>query len=182
MNNLGTHYIFVEAKNQTGTSLNNNCKNCTTHSPVTVNFVDWDDTPLTSLKVNYGESANAPESPNRKGYTFQEWSDSFYNVTSNRTIKAKYKINTYTVNFLDKSGTVLKSEKVNYNESATPPENTNTPTGYNFMGWDREEYKNVYTEASNKTINIHGIYNWFNDDLPVVCTINSAIRQPDGSG
>lgn len=180
LNKLGVHSIYVEAKNESGTSPNNNYKTCTTHNPVTVKFVDYDDTLLKTQTVDYGSSATAPVSPERKGYTFQGWSDSFYNVTSDKTVKATYKINTYTVNFYDRNGNLLKSEKVDYGNDATPPTNTNNPTGYEFHGWDSENYKNVYTDATNKTININGIYAWFNDDLPVVCNITSASRQPDG--
>lgn len=180
LNKLGVHSIYVEAKNESGTSPNNNYKTCTTHNPVTVTFVDYDDTLLKTQTVDYGSSATAPVSPERKGYTFQGWSDSFYNVTADKTVKATYKINTYTVNFYDRNGNLLKSEKVDYGNDATPPTNTNNPTGYEFHGWDSENYKNVYTDAANKTININGIYAWFNDDLPVVCNITSASRQPDG--
>lgn len=180
LNKLGVHSIYVEAKNESGTSPNNNYKTCTTHNPVTVKFVDYDDTLLKTQTVDYGSSATAPISPERKGYTFQGWSDSFYNVTTDKTVKATYKINTYTVNFYDRKGNLLKSEKVDYGNDATPPTDTNNPTGYEFHGWDSENYKNVYTDAANKTININGIYAWFNDNLPVVCNITSASRQPDG--
>ena len=179
-NKLGTYTIYIEAKNESGTSSNNNYKQVTTHSPVKVDFLDWDGTPLTSVNVNWGESAKAPVSPEREGYTFQGWSDSFYNVKSSKTIKATYKINTYTVNFYDKSDKLIKSEKVDYHNDATAPTDTNTPTGYEFMGWDSEDYKNVYTDASNKTINIHGIYQWSNEDLPIVANITTAKRQQDG--
>lgn len=180
LNNIGVHSIYVEAKNDGGTSLNNNYRTCTTHAPVTVKFVDYDDTLLSEQKVEYGGSAKAPVSPERKGYSFQGWSDSMYNLTNNKTIKAEYKINTYTVNFLDKEGNLLKSEKVEYGKDATPPTDTNAPTGYSFLGWDSDSYKNVYTDSTNKTIRVNGIYSWFNDDLPVVCEITSAKRQSDG--
>lgn len=180
LNNIGAHYIYVEAKNDGGTSLNNNYRTCTTHAPVTVKFLDWNDALLGTQTVEYGGSAKAPVSPERKGYSFQGWSDSLYNLTNDKTIKAEYKINTYTVNFLDKEGDLLKSEKVEYGKDATPPTDTNAPTGYSFLGWDSDDYKNVYTDSTNKTIRVNGIYSWFNDDLPVVCEITSAKRQSDG--
>lgn len=183
LNNLGTHSIYVEAKNSTGTSLNNNCKVVVTHNPVNVKFVDWDETELGykgGQSVNYGESAIAPAPPERKGYTFQGWNGIYQNVKSDQTVKATYKINTYIVNFRDKDGKILKSEKVEYGKDATAPTDTNTPKGYEFLGWDSEDYKNVYTDASNKTININGIYQWKNKDLPVICEITSAKRQSDG--
>lgn len=183
LNNLGSHTIYVEAKNQSGTSLNNNSRVCTTHSPSTVTFVDWDGTELGvkgGQSVRYGESATAPTPPEREGYTFQGWQGSYQNVTSNQVVKATYKINTYTVKFLDKEGKLLKSEKVEYGKDATPPTETNTPTGYNFLGWDSENYKNVFTRESDKTIMVNGIYQWFNDDLQIVCNNVTATRQSDG--
>lgn len=180
LDTAATYQFYVRASNSSGNSSWSTNKSCTAHNPVTVKFIDWDDTLLGIQEVKYGSSAKAPVSPERKGYSFQGWSDSFYNVTSNKTIKATYKVITYTVNFYDKSGDLLKSEKVDYGNDATPPTDTNNPTGFDFLGWDSENYKNVFTEASNKTININGIYSWFNDDLPVICNITSASRQPDG--
>lgn len=180
LSNATSYNFHIQAYNSTGNSAWSNYSTCTAHNPVTVKFIDYDDTLLKTQTVDYGSSATAPISPERKGYTFQGWSDSFYNVTSDKTVKATYKINTYRVNFYDRNGNLLKSEKVDYGNDATPPTNTNNPTGYEFHGWDSENYKNVYTDATNKTININGIYAWFNDDLPVVCNITSASRQPDG--
>lgn len=183
LNNLGSHTIYVEAKNQSGTSPNNNYRVCTTHSPSKVTFVDWDGAELGvkgGQSVRYGESATAPPPPEREGYTFLGWQGSYQNVTSNQVVKATYKINTYTVKFLDKEGKLLKSEKVEYGKNATPPTETNTPTGYDFLGWDSEIYKNVFTKESDKTITVNGIYQWFNDDLQIVCNNVTATRQSDG--
>lgn len=179
---VGEYSFKVSAYNKDNkASSYSEIKKCTSHAKVKVQFVDWDDSPITNEQlIDWNSSATAPASPSRKGYTFQGWDGVYANVKENRVIKAKYKINTYTVNFLDKAGNILKSEKVDYNKSATPPADTNNPTGYVFLGWSSEEYKNVYTEASNKTINVQGIYSWFNDDLPVVCEITSAKREDDG--
>lgn len=153
---------------------------CTAHNPVTVNFVDWDNTPLGSQTVDYGSSATAPAAPLRKGYTFQGWNDSFYNVITNKTIKATYKIDTYTVNFYDREGTLIDSQKVTYGSDATPPTDTHENSKYKFLGWNSTDYIDVYTDRIDKTITVDGIYTWYNYDLPTVCTIKSATRQYDG--
>ena len=52
-------------------------------------------------------------------------------------ITALYDINTYTVTFIGKDGSVLKTEDVQYGQDATPP----TPPdveGYTFTGWSAE--------------------------------------------
>lgn len=172
--------FYIKASNVSGSSNWSSPRNCTAHNPVTVNFVDWDNTPLGSQTIDYGASAAAPVSPERKGYSFQGWSDSYYNVTSNKTIKALYKINTYTVNFFDREGTLIDSQKVTYGSDAAPPENTNENSKYKFLGWNSTDYIDVYTDRADKNINIDGVYTWYNYDLPTVCTIKSATRQYDG--
>ena len=175
-----TYNFQVRATGSSGSSGWSGTRSCTAHNPVNVTFKDYDGTVLQSTNIKWGTSATPPVMKERKGYTFQGWNGGYTNVTSNTTVTALYKINTYTVNFLDKSGKVLKSQKVDYGSDATPPTDTNNPTGYEFFGWENENYKNVYTDASNKIINVQGIYQWFNDDLPVVCNITSAVREDDG--
>lgn len=172
--------FYVKASNVSGPSNWSSSRSCTAHSPVTVKFVDWDDTVLGTQIIDYGSSAVAPAAPERKGYTFQSWSDSYYNVTSNKTIKATYKINTYIVNFFDREGTLIDSQKVTYGSDATPPTDTHENGKYVFLGWNSTDYIDVYTDRADKNINIDGIYTWYNYDLPTVCTINSATRQYDG--
>lgn len=174
------YQFYVKASNVSGTSNWSSPRSSTAHDPVTVTFVDWDDTVLHTQTVDYGASATAPSAPARKGYTFQGWNDSFSNVTSDKTIKATYKIETYTVNFFDKDGTLLSSQKVTYGSDATPPSDTHESSTYKFMGWNSTAYMDVYTDRADKNINIDGIYSWYNYDLPTVCTITSATRQFDG--
>lgn len=170
----------VYAKNSTSASSWSSYQSCTAYGPSKVTFTDWDGTVLQTSTVAYGKSAQPPVSPTRDGYSFQGWSDSYYNVTSDKTIQALYKINTYTVNFYDYNNKLITSEKAEYLQSVTPPTEVNVPEGYEFYGWDSTAYQNVFTKADNKVINVHGIYNWSNADLPVTCNITSASRQPDG--
>ncbi len=180
LSNAEKYSFYVKASNVSGTSGWSASRSSTAHSPVTVSFVDWDDTPLGTQTINYGSDASAPSAPQRKGYTFQGWNGSFYNVTKDITIKATYKINTYIVNFFDRTGNTIKSEKVEFGKNATPPTNTNETGKYKFLGWNSTDYLNVYTDRQDKNINIDGIYTWYNDDLPAVCTIQSATREYDG--
>lgn len=172
--------FYVKASNVSGSSNWSSSRSCTAHNPVIVNFVDWDNTPLGSQTIDYGASATAPSAPQRKGYTFQGWNDSFYNVTADKIIKATYKINTYTVNFFDREGTLIESQKVTYGSDAIPPTDTHENSKYKFLGWNSTDYIDVYTDRADKNINIDGVYTWYNYDLPTVCTIKSATRQYDG--
>ena len=56
----------------------------------TVTFVDWNGTVIKTQTVNNGESAAAPASPTRSGYTFSGWNAPFTNILSNLTVTAQY--------------------------------------------------------------------------------------------
>ncbi len=180
LSNAEKYDFYVKASNVSGSSNWSSSRSCTAHNPVTVSFVDWDNTVLGSQIIEYGASATAPTAPQRKGYTFQGWNDSFYNVTANKTIKATYKINTYTVNFFDREGVLIESHKVTYGSDAAPPTDTHENSKYKFAGWNSTDYIDVYTDRADKNINIDGVYTWYNYNLPTVCTIKSATRQYDG--
>lgn len=110
----------------------------------TVTFKDWDGTILKTQTVEHGASATAPANPTRTGYTFTGWDKDFANVTSNLTVTAQYKINTYTVTFKDWDGTVLKTQSVEHGASATAPTAPSRPN-YQFTGWDKN-FTNVTSD------------------------------------
>lgn len=182
LSNAGVYQIYVKAYNSAGESnYSSEYKSCVSHAPSKVTFVDWDGREIDVQTVNYGSSATAPaEAPSREGYTFNGWKGSYYNVTSDRTITATYKIITYTVNFLDRDGNTIKEQKVDYHNDATPPEDKRVPDGYEFLGWSSEAYKNVFTTASDKVINVSGIYKYGNDNLPITCTITGVNCESEG--
>ena len=105
----------------------------------TVEFKDHDGTILKTETVEEGSGAIAPANPTRSGYTFDGWDQSFENVTSNLIVTAEYTIipaTTYTVEFNDHDGTILKTETVEEGSGATAPANP-TRSGYTFDGWDQ---------------------------------------------
>jgi len=64
----------------------------------TVNFVDSDDTPISTQTVGHGQAAVAPADPVKEGWTFVGWENTGYgHVTSNMTIKAMYVEGSQTV-------------------------------------------------------------------------------------
>ena len=103
-------------------------------------FVDWDgETVLKDAQtVNWNEGAEAPDDPEREGYTFTGWDKAFDHVKSDLVVKAEYAINTYQVTFVDWDGeTVLKdAQTVNWNEGAEAPDDPERE-GYTFTGWDK---------------------------------------------
>lgn len=139
----------------------------TAHGQSKVTFVQKTEGGIEVLKtemVNYGENATAPQAPSKEGYTFQGWDKSYTNVTSDLTVTANYKINTYTVKFIDEDGTVLKEEKATYKSSVQPPANpTPKKEGYIFAGWNNNDYTCV---KANTTVTAS--YAWENPDLPIL--------------
>ena len=112
----------------------------------TVVFMDFDGTALSTQYITAGESATAPESPARQGYTFTGWSNSFENITADTTLIAQYEkedvtVNKYIVNFVDNEGKLISSQLVEEGASATAPESP-SKSGYTFTGWDTD-FNNV---------------------------------------
>lgn len=133
------------------------------HAPLTVSFVDWDGRTETRT-VPYGGAAIAPDAPTREGYDFTGWDTNYNKVTENITVKATYKIKTFTVKFLDRDGNLLeKAQRIDYGSSATPPSNTNPTTGWSFIGWDTNAW-----ECVKENLVVKAVYAWTNKDLPVV--------------
>ena len=164
----GSYKITAIAK---GTSKNSAVatleQTITAHGQSKVTFVQKTESGEEVLKtemVAYGENATAPQAPSKEGYTFQGWDKSYNNVTSDLTVTANYKINTYTVKFLDEDGTVLKNEKATYKSAVQPPADpVSKNEGYIFAGWNSNDYACI----KGNTI-ITASYAWENPDLPII--------------
>lgn len=102
---------------------------------VTVTFVDWDDSRIDEVTVEWGGHAAFPADPVRKGYVFKGWSTTdLNNVKEDITVKAQYYEDMFTVRFFDWDNTLIKEEQVLYGHSATAPEDP-VREGYIFTGW-----------------------------------------------
>jgi|GEM_PF-2426836 len=134
-----------------------------------VTFKDWNGDVLKSQNVAYGNSATAPVTPTRTGYTFSGWDKSYSNVTEDLVVTATYTINTYTVKFFDKDNNQIgTTQTVNYGGNATAP-TAPAVTGYTFSGWDKS-YSNVTEDlivTATYTINTYTVTfkNWNGDVL-----------------
>ncbi len=71
----------------------------------TVTFKDYNGVALGTVSVKEGETAKAPVTPTREGYTFKNWSSELTNIKSNLTVTAKYTMNSGT-NIIDVSTSV----------------------------------------------------------------------------
>ncbi|MDR1014976.1 MAG: InlB B-repeat-containing protein, partial [Coriobacteriales bacterium] len=103
----------------------------------TVTFRDWDGRVLAAPRVSHGSAAPAPAAPVRTGHAFTGWDKTFSNVTSDLTVTAQYKVNSYTVTFKGWDGRVLGTpQKVAYGAAASAPK-APVRTGHAFANWDR---------------------------------------------
>ena len=109
----------------------------------TVSFNSNGGSAVDSQGVVYNSTATVPATPTRTGYTFAGW----YNdavlttafafstaITADTTLYAKWAINSYTVSFNSNGGSVVNSQSVVYNNTATSPA-IPTRTGYTFVKW-----------------------------------------------
>lgn len=176
--NEGTYKVSVSATNAAGTSGSSSSGNCVAHSNVNVKYVDWDDQIIKIQNLKWGANATAPVPPEREGYTFQNWSSDGKGIKSDTTITATYKINSYSVSFVDYKGEIIdRIQKVDYLSSATEPIDVPCKKGYVFAGWSTNEYKEV-----KKTLTVKATYVWENSDLPIVTEIVNAKRNNEGTG
>lgn len=106
-------------------------------------FVDWNYNVLDVVEgsvlgyqaVEHGSDVTVPGSPTREGYTFIGWDQELTNITSDMVIQAQYEINTYTVRYLDRDGTVLSIQTVEHGSNAISPEEPQQE-GLIFAGWN----------------------------------------------
>ena len=90
------------------------------------------------------------------GYTFTGWSGCgeaslgtcTVTIDGAKTVTANFAVQVFTVTFLDYNDTVLKTQLVNYNNSATAPEAPNRE-GFVFIGWDKD-FSAVISDLSIK--------------------------------
>lgn len=113
-------------------------------------FIDkGDSVPISKQTVLEGQSATAPENPQKKGndqyyYTFSHWDKKFDNVTSDLTINAVFTRYThkYTYTFKNDDGKILLSKNAYYGSQITPPTATKPDDEtytYIFIGWDTND-------------------------------------------
>ncbi len=108
-----------------------------TPNKVTVTFKDFDGTVLKTEEVDYNSSATAPEEPNREGFRFTGWDNTFTNVTEDVIVTAEYAVKEYTVTFRGYDDSVLKTETLKHGQSATAPD-VPSRDGYLFSGWSED--------------------------------------------
>ena len=172
----GKYSFTVSASNAFGTSAESTAVSVTSKAPLTVTFVDWDGTVLSEQKVDYGSGAVAPADPERIGYYFRTWNQSFTAVTEDLTITPIYKIHTYTVKFVDADGHQIDKKTVDYGQMVTLPavERITPPSNsYAFVGWSiSAESASSKCDLSfvDSNMTAQAVFEWINKELPVTVT------------
>ena len=120
----------------------------------TVLFVDWDANHLSEQYVEYGESAVAPEDPERDGYTFIGWDTDFSIVNKNLYITAQYAEKLWTVTYLNWDGELLGTEEVKDGEAAKGMVATKVgwifDYWYNTKNFEEEDLKSIKKDLTVK--------------------------------
>ena len=106
------------------------------NSRFSIRFLNYDNSVLESKYVYEGETPTyTGDAPYRKGYDFTGWSPTLYPANKSQDYTATFKIQTFTIRFLNDDGSVLETQTINY--GTTPAYSGETPTkeGYTFNGW-----------------------------------------------
>lgn len=190
INSVGTYRAFIYAVNRAGSTQGTPVGTITVHPDVTVSFVDadptsfvdWQEGDSTEAQIlhtetyHYGESANLPANPSHEGYTFDGWDGYSGKLTEDVTLTAKYKINEYTVNFVDEKGATLSTQKVNYRSAATAPDYEVTEPGYVFADWDKD------FSCVTSDMTVRAVKDWYNNNYSVYTSVTSAVRDDSNNG
>lgn len=186
LNEAGTYSFKVKAVNPFGETYSANSVSITAHAPNTVSFVNYDGEVLGSYTVKYGYDSEKPAGvPTRRGYTFTGWDKSFYNVKSDITITAMYKINVYKINYYDQNDKYLTYETVEFGQSINSEKGEsflNLGVGYGFKGWhirkaSDDSYRDVNSVDSN--MDLVAVTGWEDKEYPVIVTDLAAVRHLD---
>ena len=117
----------------------------TTEAPTfEVVFVAGDGEILKTETVKLGQSATAPEVPNRPGYVFIGWDTDFSSVDCPITVTAQYQ-RVWTVQFVDAAGNEVHTYSVLDGEACPTPPINPYKENHVFVEWD-QDYSSVKSD------------------------------------
>jgi len=110
-----------------------------TANQYTITFNTDGGSEVESITQDYGTTIAKPTDPTKTGYTFAGWSEEIPATmpAGNMTVKAKWKINQYTIRFDTDGGSKIAPIAQDYGTAITAPADP-TKTGYTFAGWSEE--------------------------------------------
>lgn len=104
----------------------------------TVTFFDADMNVIKVVDVAEGEDATAPNDPEKIGYTFNEWSDSFEQVSRDLMIYPIFIPNMYSIYYYSDGELIKEVNNLMYQENIEPLY-VPSKEGYIFDGWFVQE-------------------------------------------
>ena len=114
-------------------------------------FVDWANNRILDIQeISYGNSAVLPDDVHAEGKVFEGWSISEDSVITEPTVaEAVYTDVMYTVNFLNKDGSVFYADQIAHGNPIVLPEEEPQAEGYLFLGWYTEDpWLNVTSDVT----------------------------------
>lgn len=187
---VGDYTITVKANNFKGTSAESYpAVEVSAMNPLSVTFVDFDDTVISTQQVRYGYKAELPQkNPTRRGYDFKKWDNNavYSEVKKDITAKAEYSKKRYIVKFEDGSGSALAPQQEVLFEDGVklPADPTIDRDGYAFMGWrciSKDENSALDYEKVDANMTLIPVFDWANKDLPIKLYIDSATQESANS-
>ena len=88
--------------------------------------------------VKEGETAIAPEPPEKEGYTFVKWSETLTGIKTDKVITAEYEPNEYSLVFIDWDTNELTTQKVKHGDAIVYPD-LKEVEGAKTRSWDKKE-------------------------------------------
>ena len=106
---------------------------------------------MAPITQDYGTAITAPAAPSKEGHTFKGWSEDIPATMPavNKTIKALWNVNQYTITFDSDGGSAVAPITQDYGTAITAPA-APTKEGYTFKGWSEDIPATM--PAVNKTI------------------------------
>lgn len=118
-------------------------------------FVDWENSEIVDIReAEFGSSVTFPSGRQATGKKFVGWSvPAGTTVTGDMIIEAVYDDITFTVEFLNKDGSVFDTQTVSYGNAAVLPIENPTAEGYEFISWDNNgSWWNVTSDITVKPV------------------------------
>ena len=104
-----------------------------------ITFVDTGDVAYAEIRQDYGTEIADVADPVKTGYTFTGWDIDIPDTmpAEDLTITANWKINQYTITFVDTGDVAYEKITKNYKEAVGAVADP-VKTGYTFKGWDKD--------------------------------------------
>jgi len=100
-------------------------------------ITDSDGNTFRAQLVKEGESAIAPEPPEKEGYTFVKWSETLTGIETDKVITAEYQPNEYSLVFIDWDTNKVTTQKMKYGDTIVYPA-LDEVEGVSSRTWDKQ--------------------------------------------